>query len=125
MAAGTKTSRQNIRVSPADDVLLREAAAIVGESVEEFLVESGRGRAEMVLADRTHFVLDHDAWIAFSATLDRDAEIHPAVVELLRRTRPGSTYINWACSDRVAVVTPGPGTRIAPGYCRPRPMVVL
>jgi uncharacterized protein (DUF1778 family) len=88
MAASMKTSRHNVRVSPADDVLIREAAAIVGESVEKFLVESGRQRAEMVLADQTHFVLGHDAWNAFCATLDRDAQIQPAVVELLRRTQP-------------------------------------
>jgi uncharacterized protein (DUF1778 family) len=85
---GTKSSRRNLRVSPADDVLFREAATAVGESVSEFLVESGRERAEMILADRAEFVLDQDAWKAFGAALDRDAEARPAVVGLLRRPRP-------------------------------------
>jgi uncharacterized protein (DUF1778 family) len=88
MATDTKTSRRNLRVSPADDVLFREAAAAVGESVSEFLVESGRERAEMVLANRTQFVLSQDAWKAFGAALDRDAQARPPVVELLRRPRP-------------------------------------
>lgn len=88
MEASTKTSRRNLRVSPADDVLFREAAATLGESVSEFLVESGRERAEMVLADRTEFVLSQDAWKAFNAALDRDAEVKPAVLNLMRRPRP-------------------------------------
>jgi uncharacterized protein (DUF1778 family) len=88
MATDAKTSRRNLRVSPTDDVLFREAASVLGESVSEFLVESGRERAEMVLADRTQFVLGQEAWKAFGAALDRDAEVMPAVVELLRRSRP-------------------------------------
>jgi uncharacterized protein (DUF1778 family) len=88
MAPDAKTSRRNLRVSPADDVLFRDAASVLGESVSEFLVESGRERAELVLADRTQFVLGHDAWEDFGAALDRDAEPKPAVVELLRRSRP-------------------------------------
>lgn len=88
MATDAKTSRRNLRVSPADDVLFREAASVLGESVSEFLVESARARAEMVLADRTEFVLGQGAWKAFGAALDRDAEAKPAVVELLRRSRP-------------------------------------
>ena len=88
MEASTKTSRRNLRVSPSDDVLFREAAATLGESVSEFLVESGRERAETVLADRTEFVLGEDAWTAFAAALDRDAEVKPAVLKLMLRPRP-------------------------------------
>src|SRR4051794_17772910 len=84
----TKTSRRNLRVSPSDDHLFREAAAVVGESVSEFLVQSGRERAEMILADRTQFVLDRKAWKAFTAALDRPAQAKPAAVDLLRRPRP-------------------------------------
>jgi uncharacterized protein (DUF1778 family) len=88
MPTAAKTSRRNLRVSPTDDDLFRQAAAAIGASVSEFLVESGRERAEMILADRTQFVLDEDAWQAFMAALDRPAEVKPAVVELLRRSRP-------------------------------------
>jgi uncharacterized protein (DUF1778 family) len=88
MPAAPKTSRRQLRVSPADDELFRRAAATAGESVSEFLVTSGRARAEMILADRTEFVVDDDAWDRFAAALDRPAEVKPAVVELMRRSRP-------------------------------------
>jgi uncharacterized protein (DUF1778 family) len=88
MTASAKTSRHSVRVSLADEVLFREAAAVLGESVEEFLLKSGRERAEMVLADRTQFVLGQGAWDSFCSGLDRDAEINPAVVKLLQRPRP-------------------------------------
>lgn len=88
MTTATKTARRNLRVSPMDDVLFRQAAAEVGESVSTFLVESGRTRAEMILADRTQFVLAPDAWAAFTAALDRPAEVKRPVIDLLRRSRP-------------------------------------
>ena len=88
MTTATKTTRRNLRVSPTDDVLFRQAAAEVGESVSTFLVESGRTRAEMILADRTQFVLDPDAWDEFTAALDRPAEVKRPVIDLLRRSRP-------------------------------------
>lgn len=86
--AAAKTARRNLRVSPADDALFRQAADSVGESVSEFLVASGRERAEMILADRTRFVLESAAWKTFTAALDRPVEVKPAVVGLLRRPRP-------------------------------------
>jgi uncharacterized protein (DUF1778 family) len=86
--AGTRTARRNLRVSPADDDLFRQAADLVGESVSEFLVESGRERAEMILADRTEFEIDASAWDAFLVELDRPAKVNPAFAELLRRPRP-------------------------------------
>lgn len=83
-----KTGRRNLRVSPVDDDLFRQAAEFVGESVSEFLVASGRERAEMILADRTTFEVDMSTWKAFLTELDRPAEVKPAVVELMRRPRP-------------------------------------
>jgi uncharacterized protein (DUF1778 family) len=88
MAASTKTSRYSVRVSLSDDALFEEAAEVVGESVSKFLTRSGRERAEMVLADRTQFVLDQDVWDAFVAALGRDSEIKPEVLRLFRRPRP-------------------------------------
>jgi uncharacterized protein (DUF1778 family) len=88
MPTPAKTARRNLRVSPADDDLFLHAAEVTGESVSEFLVQSGRERAQMVLADRTQFVLDGDTWEAFTAALDRPAEVKPAVVDLIRRSRP-------------------------------------
>ena len=88
MEAAPKTARRNLRVSPADDALFRQAAAAVGASVSEFLVASGRERAETILASRTEFVLDKPSWKVFTDALDRPAEVKPAVVDLMRRPRP-------------------------------------
>jgi uncharacterized protein (DUF1778 family) len=86
--AATKTSRLNLRVNPADDALLRQASELAGESISEFLVESGRERAERLLADRTRFTIDAKQWRAFSAALDRPAQVKPSVRDLIRRSRP-------------------------------------
>jgi uncharacterized protein (DUF1778 family) len=56
--SATKTARVNLRVAPADDALLRQATELLGETLSEFLIESGRERAELLLADPTRFVLD-------------------------------------------------------------------
>jgi len=84
----TKTQRVHLRVAASDDELFRSAAAATHESLSEFLVESGRERAERVLADRTTFVLSASAWRSFTAALDSPAVVVPELVELFRRTRP-------------------------------------
>ena len=86
--SATKTARVNLRVAPADDVLLRRAADLLGETLSEFLIESGRERAERLVADRTRFVLDNAAWTAFNDALDRPAEVKPELRELFARSRP-------------------------------------
>lgn len=86
--SATKTARVNLRVAPADDVLLRQAADLLGETLSEFLIESGRERAERLVADRTRFVLDDAAWTAFNDALDRPAEVKPELHELFARARP-------------------------------------
>jgi uncharacterized protein (DUF1778 family) len=86
--SATKTARVNLRVAPADDILLRQAAELLGETLSEFLIESGRERAERVVADRTRFVLDEAAWSAFNEALDRPAEIKPELRDLFARPRP-------------------------------------
>jgi uncharacterized protein (DUF1778 family) len=86
--SATKTARVNLRVAPADDLLLRQAAELLGESLSEFLIESGRERAERVVVDRTRFVLDDASWNAFNDALDRPAEVKPELRELFARSRP-------------------------------------
>jgi uncharacterized protein (DUF1778 family) len=84
----TKTERVHLRVAASDDQLFRSAAAATNESLSEFLVESGRERAERVLADRARFVLSPAEWRAFTDELDRAPREIPAVVDLIRRSRP-------------------------------------
>ncbi|MGZ6586506.1 MAG: type II toxin-antitoxin system TacA family antitoxin [Solirubrobacteraceae bacterium] len=84
----TKTERVQLRVAPADDALLRQAAELAGESLTTFLLGSGRERAERLLADRSRFVLDARDWKRFSAALDRPAEVSAGVADLFARSRP-------------------------------------
>lgn len=84
----TKTERVHLRIAANDDQLFRDAAAAAHESLSEFLVESGRERAERVLTDRTRFVLRPEEWEAFTAALDRPPRVIPAAVELFRRPPP-------------------------------------
>ncbi len=88
MATPPKTARLNLRVAERDNELFRRAASAIDESVSDFMLESGRERAERVLADRTQFVLDAEAWDSFTAALDRPAEIRPELVDLFSRPRP-------------------------------------
>jgi uncharacterized protein (DUF1778 family) len=84
----TKNQRMHLRVAARDDELFRSAAAAANESLSEFLVESGRERAERLLADRTRFVLSPAQWRAFTAALDLPPREIPEMVELFRRPRP-------------------------------------
>jgi uncharacterized protein (DUF1778 family) len=84
----TKTQRVHLRVAASDDELFRTAAAAAHESLSEFLVESGRERADRLLADRIRFVLSPAQWRAFTTALDRPPREIPELVELFRRPRP-------------------------------------
>jgi uncharacterized protein (DUF1778 family) len=84
----TKTQRIHLRVAATDDELFRSAAAAADESLSEFLVESGRERAERLLADRARFVLSRAQWREFTTALDRAPREIPELVELLRRPSP-------------------------------------
>ncbi len=84
-----KTDRLNVRLSSVDNDLFRAAAGTRDESLTDFIVESGRERAQRLLADRNRFILDDERWAAFTAALERPAEVRPELVELFARTRPG------------------------------------
>jgi uncharacterized protein (DUF1778 family) len=83
-----KHQRIDLRVEESDRELFAMAAEELRESMTQFLVESGRERAERLLADRTQFRIDDDSWRALEAALDRPAEIKPELTELFSRRRP-------------------------------------
>jgi uncharacterized protein (DUF1778 family) len=84
----TKTQRVNLRIDEQDRRLFDEAAAEQRESLTQFLVESGRERAERTLADRTNFLVTDEGWGAIEAAMDRPAEVKPELVKLFDRPRP-------------------------------------
>jgi uncharacterized protein (DUF1778 family) len=84
LMAETKNQRVDLRVAARDDELFRTATAAANESLYEFLVESGRERAERVLADRTRFALSRRSGEGHRA-VDRPPREIPDPVELFRR----------------------------------------
>jgi len=83
--SATKDARLNLRLTPADDEVIRHAAGAVGQSVTDFLTTSALDRAHDVLADQQRFVLDVATWDAFVTLLDRPPRRDPRLVELFAR----------------------------------------
>ncbi len=67
----TKSSRWTLRVTPAQDAVVRRVLESTGESLNEYVVRHAVGAAESDLADRRVFTLDDDAWDELQALLDR------------------------------------------------------
>ncbi|HEX6667793.1 MAG TPA: DUF1778 domain-containing protein [Solirubrobacterales bacterium] len=86
--ATPKTQRLNLRIEKGDEALFKQAAMVNRESLTQFLVESGRERAEQVLADRTSFRVDAEAWEEMVAAMDRPATARPDLARLFSRPRP-------------------------------------
>lgn len=85
--AGAK-QQLNLRIEPEDRALFDRAATVQRESLTQFLVESGRERAERLLADRNRFGVDSDSWRQLMDALDRPARVRPELVDLISRPRP-------------------------------------
>jgi uncharacterized protein (DUF1778 family) len=84
---GTK-KQFNLRIDPQDRALFDRAASVQHETFTQFLVESGRERAERLLADRNRFTLDSEAWQELMAALDRPPRVRPELADLFSRPRP-------------------------------------
>ncbi len=80
--------RVNLRIDQEDRALFTRAATVHRESLTQFLVESGRERAERLLADRTSFRVDTESWQELVAAMDRPAQVRPELTKLFSRPRP-------------------------------------
>jgi len=86
--ATSKSQRLNLRIAEEDRALFDRAALAQRESLSQFLVESGRERADRLLADRTSFRVDSEQWDELVAAMDRPAQEQPELVRLFTRARP-------------------------------------
>lgn len=86
--ATQKTQRLNLRIEKDDEALFKQAALVHRESLTQFLVESGRERAERLLADRTSFRVGPEAWREIVAAMDQPAKARPELAKLFSRPRP-------------------------------------
>jgi uncharacterized protein (DUF1778 family) len=83
----SKEERLQIRVDPADKLLLERAAAASHLSVSAFVVQAAASKAEEILVDRSSIRLSAHAAAAFSEALERPAEVNDRLTRALRRKR--------------------------------------
>ena len=83
-AADTKGSI-NLRIETHTRQLIDDAAAILGKTRTEFMIESARRQAIDVLLDQRLFVLDSDRYDAFMYALDNPPAPGPRLRSLLRQ----------------------------------------
>jgi uncharacterized protein (DUF1778 family) len=83
-AADTKGSI-NLRIETHTRQLIDDAAAILGKTRTDFMIDSARALAIDVLLDQRLFVLDADRYDAFIHALDNPPAPGPKLRALLRR----------------------------------------
>jgi len=79
-----KEERFEIRATPEQRALIRQAAERTGRSYTDFILESATEKAIDVLADRRLFILDDQRWQQFVAALEAPAKPVPALVALFK-----------------------------------------
>jgi uncharacterized protein (DUF1778 family) len=87
MERGEKTSI-NLRVSKKVRMLIDTAAAVVGKSRTEFMLESARQHAIDVLLDQQLFVLDAEQYAAFEHALANPPPPNAKLRQLLASKAP-------------------------------------
>jgi len=85
-AASSETKASiNLRIEAGTRQLIDDAAAILGKTRTEFMVESARRQAVDVLLDRRLFALDPEVYDAFLHALDEPPPPGPKLKALMRR----------------------------------------
>lgn len=78
----------NLRASAPIRDLIDRAAAVLGKTRSEFMLDSARRSAEDVLLDQTVFRLDAKKFAAFMAILEQPPKPSEKLKELLRMKAP-------------------------------------
>ena len=53
-------------------------------SLSQFMIEAALEKAQYILAEKRHFMLNEEQWQAFSQLLDRPVQHKPALQQLLQ-----------------------------------------
>ena len=78
-AATKRDDLIQIRASAATKAILNRAAALRGQKLSEFMLDSARARAEETILDQRLITLDEEAYKAFLAMLDAPAKPNKAL----------------------------------------------
>ena len=84
-SAARKDDLIQIRASAATKAILERAAAMRGQKLSEFMLESARARAEETILDQRLFALDDEAYKQFLAMLDAPARFSKAIRGRMKR----------------------------------------
>ncbi|MGH2855514.1 MAG: DUF1778 domain-containing protein [Solirubrobacteraceae bacterium] len=82
--AGPRSRRIDVRVTDAQDTLIRQAATLNGQTVTGFLLDAAQERARELLDERRHLVMSDRAFERFAAALDAPGEVVPEMRELFQ-----------------------------------------
>lgn len=75
----------NLRIEANTRALIDEAAAMLGKTRTEFMIDTARRQAIDVLLDQRLFVLEAGAYDAFVQALDNPAQPGPKLQRLMAR----------------------------------------
>jgi uncharacterized protein (DUF1778 family) len=89
-SAARKDEVIQIRASAETKAILNRGAALRGQKLSEFMLESARRQAEEAILDQRVFFLDPTAHERFIAMLDNPPEPSPELRALLKRKPPWS-----------------------------------
>ncbi|MBW3546601.1 MAG: DUF1778 domain-containing protein [Actinobacteria bacterium] len=80
----SRRHRLEVRVTPEQDALIRQAADLEDTTVTAFVLDTVTARAKGVIKQRQDLVLSNEAFDRFIAELDKPAEPAPELVELFK-----------------------------------------
>lgn len=83
-----KSAVINIRVRTDDRTVIDQAAASLGKSRSDFMLDAARRAAEETLLDRTLLRVDRATYDRFLAMLDAPPQANPRLKELMRLKAP-------------------------------------
>jgi len=83
-----RVERLELRASPRQAAVIRQAAAIMEKTVTAFVLDAATLEAQRALADRRTFRLDPVRWDRFVNALDRPTKVKHRLRALMRRPRP-------------------------------------
>lgn len=84
-AASRKDDLIQIRASASTKAILNRAAALRGQKLSEFMLDSARTRAEETILDQRLFALDDETYKTFLAMLDSPAKPDKALRARMKR----------------------------------------
>lgn len=91
-SVNTRRHRLEVRVTPEQDSLIRQAAGLEDSTVTAFVLDTVTSRAKRVVKQHQDLVLSNAAFDRFIAELDKPAESVPELVDLFKNTpKPSET----------------------------------